>query len=885
VVVAAEQLEDRTMLSLSLGARHEHAQQTSGWAADIGAASHEATDPARALRLLKRSAPGRSINHPISVGTVAAGENPSFPGTVGKKSPKSFYQLEVAPQEAVHAGLSVLSGAAVFSILNSSQGIIASLSLSGSATDTWAFGVGTYYIRVSTAGKAKALFQLSFRATAQTATSLDALPHPSVFGETVTFIASVHALAPASSPPVGTLTFMDGSVMLGTRALDGRGTATWSTSALSVGTHAITASYTGNGNFDTSTSSTLSQTVNQGSSATNVSANASTAVYGRPLTFTVTASAIAPGSGIPTGMVALSAVASDGSSWRAVGTLDPTAGATFTAPALGAGSYSITAQYLGDANFQASASPTATTTVNPAGTSVQLTSAANQDGSPAPSEFGQAVAFTALVRAAGPGSGPLGGTVTFMDGSNTLGTSTLESSGTVTWSTSALSVGTHAVTAVYSGYGSFAPSSSAALSQVVDQAITTPNVSVSADSGVSGQALTFTVSVSVISPGAGTPTGLVSLSVQGADGSNWFGAGPLDGTATAKFTPPALAPGTYTFTASYLGDSNFTASAFASGTTTVGPAYSTVVLSSSASPAVWQASVTFTATVAPVPPGAGTPTGAVQFQIDGVNFGAPVLLVNGAATSGSINSLTAGSHTITASYLGDPNFRPSTAPLLSLSVQETQQQFEAALKSKIEDGVTQFARDAAVVEGILPTAQWLAIDGALLVVTSDVKSHNDVQALQDIQTMGSFLLVEAIDVWSHGGFWWQALLGYSKVVTDLQNLGALKEISYTFIAYIAAKISSGARSTPANWATGGLLGTPSTTNINVNNLSSQNLAMLTGYSTSDRSYVSDRLASLNAQEGVIASGDAFHQEAQVFNPYAPIIDNKQPNSDVSTDTP
>src|SRR5262249_13697804 len=54
------------------------------------------------------------------------------------------------------------------------------------------------------------------------------------------------------------------------------------------------------------------------------------------------------------------------------------------------------------------------------------------------------------------------------------------------------------------------------------------------------------------------------------------------------------------------------------------------------------------------------PTGTVQFAVDGNPFGAPVALSGGSATSSSTSTLSAGSHTITASYSGDGTFAPST---------------------------------------------------------------------------------------------------------------------------------------------------------------------------------------------------------------------------------
>ncbi|HLJ93839.1 MAG TPA: Ig-like domain-containing protein [Gemmataceae bacterium] len=59
--------------------------------------------------------------------------------------------------------------------------------------------------------------------------------------------------------------------------------------------------------------------------------------------------------------------------------------------------------------------------------------------------------------------------------------------------------------------------------------------------------------------------------------------------------------------------------------------------------------VTFTATVAVVSPSVGIPLGSVQFQVDGSNLGAAVVLSNGTATSFSI-TLAAGPHSVQASY-------------------------------------------------------------------------------------------------------------------------------------------------------------------------------------------------------------------------------------------
>jgi hypothetical protein len=78
----------------------------------------------------------------------------------------------------------------------------------------------------------------------------------------------------------------------------------------------------------------------------------------------------------------------------------------------------------------------------------------------------------------------------------------------------------------------------------------------------------------------------------------------------------------------------------------------TATVNSSASASVSGQSVTFAATVTPQS-GSAVPVGSIQFEIDGTNFGSPVPLVNGSATSPAISSLSIGSHTISALYTSD----------------------------------------------------------------------------------------------------------------------------------------------------------------------------------------------------------------------------------------
>jgi hypothetical protein len=384
-----------------------------------------------------------------------------------------------------------------------------------------------------------------------TTTTVNSSANPSVYGQRVIFTARVTAQTPGSGTPTGTVTFYDGSTALGTGTLSS-GVVKFS-APLSLGGHAITASYGGDSNFTASSSGALSQTVNPDGSVTTLWSSANPSVYGQSVTFTVRVVAQSPGAGTPTGTVTFT----DGSTTLGTATLS-SGGATLKTASLNLGGNAITATYNGDTNFTTSTSGTLTQTVNQAGTTTTLTSSAN------PSVYGQSVTFTAKVAARSPGSGTPTGTVTFQEGSTVLGTGTL-SGGKATFTTAVLSVGADSITAVYGGDTDFTGSTSSALKQTVKQSSTVTTVSSSVNPSAAGQAVTFTAVVAARSPGAGTPTGTVTFK----DGTTVLGTGTLDSSGQATCTTSGLTPGKHSITAVYGGDSNFLASTSTTLTQTV----------------------------------------------------------------------------------------------------------------------------------------------------------------------------------------------------------------------------------------------------------------------------------------------------------------------------
>jgi YVTN family beta-propeller protein len=207
-------------------------------------------------------------------------------------------------------------------------------------------------------------------AKADTSTNATSSPNPSVFGQSVTFTATVSVAAPGTGTLTGTIAFKENGNTIGTATLDSSGLASFTTSSLTAGSHQITAVYNGDGNFNGSTSATLTQIVNLASTTTTIESSLNPSASGDSVTFTATVSVVAPGEGSPSGTVAFK----DGSSTIGTGTLNSSGVATFTTTSLSAGSHSISAEYLGNSNFNPSASATLSQTVlnTPTGSDIMV---------------------------------------------------------------------------------------------------------------------------------------------------------------------------------------------------------------------------------------------------------------------------------------------------------------------------------------------------------------------------------------------------------------------------------------------------------------------------------------------------------------------------------
>jgi hypothetical protein len=355
-------------------------------------------------------------------------------------------------------------------------------------------------------------------ANVATSTALAAAPNPAVAGATVTLTATVSPVPTGSS--LGTVSFYDGETLLNTANLNTSGVATFSITSLTVGAHSLTAVYSGNTGFATSTSSVFTETITAASASTTTTLAAAPNPAGAGESVTLTATVSPAPTGLSLGTVSFY----DGETLLNTANPNSSGVATFSITSLSAGAHSLTAVYSGNTGFATSTSSVFTETIT-AVTSASTTTTLG--AAPNPAGAGQSVTLTATVSPAPAGSSL--GTVSFFDGETLLGSGSVNSSGVATFSTTTLPGGSDILTAVYSGNIGFAGSTSGEVTETINTAytVTAPSTPVPVPQGGS-------VEINVTVPPLGGPfDNVVTLSASG-----------LPPGATATFNPSAVIPGT-----------------------------------------------------------------------------------------------------------------------------------------------------------------------------------------------------------------------------------------------------------------------------------------------------------------------------------------------------
>ena len=580
-------------------------------------------------------------------------------------------------------------------------------------------------------------------------------PDPSATGQAVTVNYSVTAIAPGSGSPTGNVTV---SASGGTETCTGTVAAgTCSITLTTAGARTLTASYAGDGNFNLSASGGTAHQVNSAATTTAVASSLNPSTFGQSVTFTATVKiGSAPVTEGSVTFIEGGTCAAPTTTLQAATTVNGSGQVTFAAAALTVGSHTVVGCYGGTPNF-ASSSGNVVQTVNLAPTTTVVASSLN------PSTFGVAVTLTATVTQTTGGSPVTGGNVRFIEGGTcasptaTLQTATaVNGSGQVTFATTALTGGSHAVVGCYDGTSSFAASNGNVV-QTVNAAPTTLTVTSASgtfggtaalsatltrtsDGPISGKTVTFTLNGSPAGTATTDASGVATIAAAslgsinagsyptgvgasfGGDAS--FGASSGTGaltvnqatiTVTVTVIPTSIAfggvveldadlsvalsgrtisysidgtpagtdvtngagksklmnvnpatlglgAGTHTVTATFPAETNF-ATASGTGSLTITQAATSTVVTSSLNPSGFGQAVTFTATVASA---GGTPAGSATF-IEGGTCASPTTTLQAATAldgTGKVtfptSALTAGSHTVTACFLGSANFAAST---------------------------------------------------------------------------------------------------------------------------------------------------------------------------------------------------------------------------------
>ena len=374
-----------------------------------------------------------------------------------------------------------------------------------------------------------------------TVTGLSSSPASAPFGSPITIVTTVEP-----SAATGMVTLLNGSQSLGQGALS-NGTATFIASSFNPGTHTLTAVYSGDTNYLSSSGSITTQ-VTLAPSTVALAPIPATATARAPIALTATIHPIAATGSIAflDGNTTLVQVAvAGGTAGTVIGTFAP-------------GPHSITAVYSGDGLRSPSTSLAVSTTITSAVSSIAL--------APLPVGIyaGNQIAIAAAIS---PVSAT--GTAVFRDRTlGVLGQSTI-ASGAATLLLPTPAVGLYAITATYSGDTDDAAATSNSVTTRVNLNPTVSSLTASTNAAVVGTPILFTANVL---PAAATG------SFNFLDGNTLIGSAPV-ANGQSSLTTAALVGGPHALHASYSGDALYAASIAAPLAETVTPATTAATLS------------------------------------------------------------------------------------------------------------------------------------------------------------------------------------------------------------------------------------------------------------------------------------------------------------------
>ncbi len=435
---------------------------------------------------------------------------------------------------------------------------------------------------------------------------------------TINKASSVTTATGASFTYDGTTHTGGSATVAGPGTITGAPVLSYSGDQINAGSYTVTATYSGDLNH-TASSDSKSITINRASSSTSIAAPDVT--YNANGLVTVTLSSAV---GTPTGTVQL--VVDGGAPLS----LPLSSGvATFTLTSPDAGDHSLSASFAAQGNFLASVA-SGVLHINRAPTSVSINTSSvtyNADGS-------------ANVVVTSSGGTPTG-TVTFsVDGGPAQ--SQALSGGSALFTIPSPGAGPHALHASYATQGNFAASSADATLNV-NQAPTTITIGAPTITYNGNGTVTLTIGCSP----APTPSGLISLSIDGAPAQS----ATLDALGTATFTVASPSTGDHTLHAVYAAQGNYAGST-ADSTLHVNPAPTSIAIGAPTITYNSDGHVTLTVSaLAGVP----TPNGSITYTVDG---GSPIVatLAPDGTVAVTLPNLNAGVHLLHVSYATQGNY-------------------------------------------------------------------------------------------------------------------------------------------------------------------------------------------------------------------------------------
>jgi hypothetical protein len=493
----------------------------------------------------------------------------------------------------------------------------------------------------------------------------------------VTYTATLTIPAGSSFTPVapsGVISFtVNGSPAdCGTTTLKGGAvSATCITNSLIAPSDTVAASYASDTNytFAASSASSLTQIVTPVATGLTLTGPSTTPSVNSPATFTATLTIPSGRSFTPVAPSGVLSFTINGNP-ADCGTTTLKGGAvsaTCITSSLLAPTDTIAASYASDPNyaFTASSASMLTQAVNPL--SATLTFAPTT-----PSSVNTPVTFTVTLSAASLTPTSPSGTVSFLVRGSTLAdcpsVKLMSGSLTASCKTANLLVSADVITATYTGDANFTAANPATVTQTVNPIAAATTLTTTTASPMVNQSVTLKATIKGSVVGPVIPSGNVTFQQGGTAlctsvGLTALTDGSFSSTASCVASFPTASPTSLTVSTVYSGDQNFSPGAEATQTELVGPASTTLSLSSSGASTVNQA-VTFTAVITPSNAGATKPGGTVRFVDQTLSPNVTLCTVtvrsDGTVPVCTVPLGTQATHTITANYSGNGNFMASS---------------------------------------------------------------------------------------------------------------------------------------------------------------------------------------------------------------------------------